>query len=290
MKKLIWTSAILSILASCQKEASVEIPPSGQIIPNLQLMELESARISKDNPTLEGVELGLNQTPINITVNNTVKYKSDEPIFNYTSTVWDAKTKTVTVDGKTESTLQVSPIDKTKNYVLLGKKNGTEKFKFVLDQFHFHTESEHAIQGKREWMEVHMVHIDKMDINNPTDDKYLVIGVMIKKGAPNSAMESLIKTLPTNGAPVEVKDFNTMDFIPTNKNLFYQYYGSLTTPSAGDANPDEYKEGLTWILFKGFKTVSQSQFDKYKSVYTEHNARPIQALNNRIIYEHVGSK
>jgi len=58
-----------------------------------------------------------------------------------------------------------------------GKLRPSENSKFELKQFHFHTPSEHAIDGKREAMEAHFVHAKE-------GGDLLVLGVLMRLAAP----------------------------------------------------------------------------------------------------------
>ena len=60
---------------------------------------------------------------------------------------------------------------------------------YHLKQFHFHTPSEHTVNGKHAPMEIHLVH--------QSDDQSLaVIGVLVQEGKHNSNFDQLIKYLP----------------------------------------------------------------------------------------------
>lgn len=56
--------------------------------------------------------------------------------------------------------------------------------RFELQQFHFHSPSEHTVGGKYFPMEVHLVHQDQ-------NDNYLVVGLLFEEGARNEIMDML---------------------------------------------------------------------------------------------------
>ena len=60
---------------------------------------------------------------------------------------------------------------------------------FELLQFHFHTPSEHAINGERFAAEMHLVHKD-------ASGNLAVIGVMIKPGKENLALREVLPHMP----------------------------------------------------------------------------------------------
>jgi len=139
-------------------------------------------------------------------------------------------------------------------------------------QFHFHTPSEHLIQGKAYPMEVHLVH-------KCEDEKLLVIGVMIREGKEHQMIGDIWKVMPEKAgesAEVDVK-IHAKYLLPENRS-YYTYPGSLTTPPC--------TEGVTWIVMKNSIEMSKEQISKFKSVY-DMNSRPVQPLNNRVIKEAV---
>jgi carbonic anhydrase len=105
---------------------------------------------------------------------------------------------------------------------------------YELKQFHFHSPSEHLIDGEEFPMEIHMVH------QNDAGD-YAVIGLLVEEGVHNEIMDELPSFRAERGlGPREVPvDFN--ELIPNRKEYFY-YNGSLTTPPC--------TEGVTWIIIK----------------------------------------
>lgn len=81
--------------------------------------------------------------------------------------------------------------------------------KLELLQFHFHTPSEHALNGKRFAMEAHLVH------REVGTDNLTVLGVMIMrgKGAPsNPCLRKALDLAPEKGGKVGV---SSEHFIPS---------------------------------------------------------------------------
>ena len=75
---------------------------------------------------------------------------------------------------------------------------------FELLQFHFHAPSEHTVKGEFYDMEMHLVHKN-------SKDQLAVVGVMLKKGAPNNIIQVLWDNIPA-----EVNKENTVDGISVN--------------------------------------------------------------------------
>jgi carbonic anhydrase len=60
---------------------------------------------------------------------------------------------------------------------------------FDLKQFHFHTPSEHIVDGKHLPLEMHWVH-------QSSDGSFGVIGLLFEEGEPNENFEKIIQHLP----------------------------------------------------------------------------------------------
>jgi len=141
--------------------------------------------------------------------------------------------------------------------------------KFNLLQFHFHTPSENAINGKRFDMELHFVH--------QNDEGALgVVAVMIEEGDENAAAKIIWDKLPKHaGGPQTYADtiIDAASFLPDDR-TYYRFMGSLTTPPCS--------EGVHWHVMKAPIAFSKAQIDNFKSLFSM-NARPLQKQNNRLI-------
>ncbi|KAL4355000.1 hypothetical protein GQ457_06G009000 [Hibiscus cannabinus] len=148
--------------------------------------------------------------------------------------------------------------------------NGTE---YALQQAHWHSPSEHTINGISLAMELHMVH------QNKQNKKMAVIGVLYNYGAPNDFLSKLTNDLATMVDQVVRKEVGVIDpnaMIKMGSNKYYTYMGSLTVPPC--------TEGVTWILNKEVGSVSKDQAHALRVAvhdYAEQNARPVQPLNDR---------
>ncbi|HWW05198.1 carbonic anhydrase family protein [Collimonas sp.] len=150
--------------------------------------------------------------------------------------------------------------------------NDTVNFKgqtYKLDQFHFHTPSEHTIDGKSYSMELHLV-------NKSNDGKITVVGIFIKEGKENQALESAFADLPARqtwtGRQAKV-DITAL--IPNDKKAL-AYSGSLTTPPCS--------EMVNWIVLEQPIEMSKQQIAAFKAIFHD-NHRPLQKLNHRDIDE-----
>jgi len=151
------------------------------------------------------------------------------------------------------------------------KGAGTLKFQgreYQLLQFHFHTPSEHKIDGKAREMEAHFVHKSEQG-------QLAVIGVMINAGKENAALKKVWDNMPHDVTEVGVEgaSINAADILPAGKH--YQHYiGSLTTPPCS--------EGVRWIVLNDPIEMSRAQIDAFKAIIS-HNARPVQPMHERFL-------
>lgn len=141
---------------------------------------------------------------------------------------------------------------------------------YKLLQFHFHTESEHTIDGESFPLELHLVHADAAG-------NLMVATVFIEEGAANPAFDQLIANLPslTNTPTTVAGPFNPEGLLPTDRSI-YAYSGSLTTPPGS--------EGVSFAMFKTAVELSASQIQAIETALGLENNRPVQPLNNRVIF------
>jgi carbonic anhydrase len=141
---------------------------------------------------------------------------------------------------------------------------------YELLQFHFHTPSEEAVNGKRTAMVAHFVHKNAAG-------QLGVIGVLIQPGKTNAAYAPVFSHLPRKGERVTVDDLqlNLGDLLPTSK-AYFKYAGSLTTPPCS--------EGVNWMVLKEPVRLGAEQIKAFRRIFNA-NARPIQPSHGRVIQE-----
>ncbi|PSR95204.1 Alpha carbonic anhydrase [Actinidia chinensis var. chinensis] len=147
--------------------------------------------------------------------------------------------------------------------------NGTQ---YVLKQCHWHTPSEHTINGERFDLEFHMVHESE-------SKKIAVIGIMYNIGQPDSFLSEISEHLAAIVDSEEEKRFvGIVDpkQIKIGSRRYYRYIGSLTIPPCS--------QNVVWTIVRKVRTVSEEQVKLLRdAVQDEHdtNARPIQPINTR---------
>ncbi len=137
--------------------------------------------------------------------------------------------------------------------------------RFELVQFHFHSPSEHVIDGKPAPMEVHFVH-------RSAEGKLAVVGVMLAQGTAASACAPVLTALP---APAEKKtvEVDLPAMLPKDHRHF-TYSGSLTTPPCS--------EDVQWIVMLRPDQVSKAEIDGFRARYPR-DARPLQPSKGRTV-------
>ncbi|KAI3913502.1 hypothetical protein MKW98_003981 [Papaver atlanticum] len=148
---------------------------------------------------------------------------------------------------------------------------------YALDQVHWHSPSEHTINGERYALELHMVH------KNLRLRKVAVVAVLYRicAGCENSFLSMLEDAIRDISAGTE-KKVSVGLVNPNDINVgcreYYRYKGSLTTPPCS--------EGVIWTIKKQVMTVSKEQVISLRRAAHDGegcNARPLQAINNRHI-------
>jgi len=147
--------------------------------------------------------------------------------------------------------------------------------RYVFDQFHFHTPSEHTDvdtrdpNGRRTAMELHVV--------NYTADrkKAAAIAVLIEEdpmAEDPAAYQTLLDVLPQNGGLVRKtgKKIDLYGLLPKNRAQFYTYVGSLTTPNC-DPN-------VRFFVLKDRVRLTPARIDQLRKLFQAQtppgNSRP----------------
>ena len=205
------------------------------------------------DPAFQTCKVGKHQSPIDIT--KTEKAKLDAIEFHY-----HASPLKVTDNGRS---LQVTYAPGS--FITVGGHQ------YNLMQFHFHHPSEERIHGKNRAMAAHLVHSD-------ADGKLAVVAVLLETGSPNGTIQSVWDNLPKEKNAVHAVDdvsVNASDLLPPDHG-YYTFTGSLTTPPCS--------EDVTWFVLKAPVTISSAELETFARLYPL-NARPVQALNGRVVKE-----
>lgn len=191
---------------------------------------------------------GKAQAPLNITGPFERTQTSLAPSYKMGALSVTHNGHTIQVKGTADSKLRID----SKPYELL--------------QFHFHRPSEEQIDGKPMAMVIHFVH--KNDEGN-----LAVLGVLVKEGNENPGIQTIWSNMPTQEGTNEPDGvrINPGNLLPREKD-FWSYQGSLTTPPC--------TEGVRFFILKTPINMSREQIAQFPF---KKNARPVQALNGRLI-------
>lgn len=150
---------------------------------------------------------------------------------------------------------------------------------YTLMQMHWHSPSEHRIDGVQYPAELHLVH-------KAADGNASVISVLYQYGRPDPIVNKLMKSLELLGkevgsghedaeVPVRPMDFK---HIGRKSTKYYRYIGSFTTPPC--------TENVIWSILGKVRSISKEQVIALKAplkIIYKNNARPVQPLNRRRI-------
>jgi len=150
---------------------------------------------------------------------------------------------------------------------------------FLLHEFHFHTPSEHWIDGRGYEMEIHLVH--------KHGEQILVAALLVTAGKANEALEPIIGHFPVYQVPelrkMTLDDKKVEDAVEPQK-LYprdltsLRYTGSPTTPPCDKV--------YRFLVLEKPVEASAEQIQKFAHYVPGGNNRPIQPRDGRTIYRH----
>lgn len=208
--------------------------------------------------TLPGLDHGLLQSPINIVT------KDLKDGMHKVSTYYRSSKETVAYLGHTVQ-VEYDP----------GSVVKFDGERYDFKQFHFHTPSEHHIDGITYPLEMHLVHTCSMQEEHKDKPHYLVISIIFKEGAENKFLDDFLSEVPEEEGEVfqfPDKFLDVGDLLDDKVDDFYYYLGSLTTPP--------FTESVNWSILKKIYEASPEQIKKL-NLLEGNNARHIQAVHGR---------
>ncbi len=143
----------------------------------------------------------------------------------------------------------------------------TRRAVYHLAQFHFHSPSEHTVDGKAFPLEAHFVHQSE-------SGNFAVVGVLFEEGAPNPNLESIIAHFPAAKGETRHEPSVELDLgihLPVSP-LVYSYRGSFTTPPC--------TENVEWFVLKAAASASREQLAAF-ATRLQGNNRPVQSPQGR---------
>lgn len=139
---------------------------------------------------------------------------------------------------------------------------------YEMETIHFHSPSEHTVDGNGFALEAHLVH-------RADDGELAVVAVFIAEGVTEQGfLRTVFRYLPpTEGGAVNILGV-TIDptyCLPVKGTYFY-YNGSLTVPPCN--------EGVKWVVMAEPLVATAAQIERFTTLYSG-NSRPVQPLNDR---------
>jgi carbonic anhydrase len=261
----------MSVLISCNQTANNETAeesstPEPEPPQNTSVRPVHWSYETSDGPAVWGdlspayalCGEGQSQSPINI---EHTEVAGEAPFkIDYGSSslriVFNQHVEDIVDNGHT---IQIN-VDEGSTFTIGGKV-------YELKQFHFHTPSEHTIDGQHFPLEMHFVH--------QSEDKSLaVLGVLIQEGDEDPNFAGIVNNLPQTKGESKHLENETLQLhlhVPQDHGAYY-YSGSLTTPPCS--------EEVQWLVMRSHPSMSSEQIEAVASVISPNN-RPVQALNSR---------
>ncbi|XP_047043853.1 alpha carbonic anhydrase 7-like [Lolium rigidum] len=220
----------------------------------------------KLSPDYKACGEGKAQSPIDIVTANAVP----NPSLDNLTRVYAPTDATLTNNGKDISMTfddleghSVAP-----GTILVCNPDGTMKA-FGLKMIHWHSPSEHTIDGQRFPLELHLVHASE-------DGHLAVIGILYKIGDHDAFYDQLedklreLKTVHRVAAGVvELKS------LQKRTGSYFRYMGSLTTPPC--------TENVIWNILGKVREISAEQLQLLTAPLPHKDNRPPQPLNGRTV-------
>ena len=224
--------------------------------------EVAPPRVPSENPApavevMPGLDHGLLQSPVNI-ITNSAEDERHEIAFNLhhaEASYLENKGTTVELDFPKGSSITFD-----------GKE-------YRLKQLHFHTPSEHQVDGVIFPMEMHVV--NTIEPKTPDDlPQYLVLSFLYKMGDPDPIITSFLDQVPTKVGKEELEagEVALADYEAELDYSYYHYRGSLTTPP--------YTETVEWLVVQKIHEASPEQIRRLHGIEGD-NARMVQPLYGR---------
>lgn len=205
----------------------------------------------------------MNQSPINIESTHSIEGNIAEPEFHYPTNL---NVKVVNTGSPDHHAAIKAKLENEEAYLTY------DGVRYNLLQFHWHSLSEHTLDGEHFPMEVHFVHQKEgaADLND-----LLVVGVWYELGEGCDDLNKLFAHFPIDEEHYEKVDGIDINHLFPEGHKNFQYEGSLTTPP--------FTESVHWIVMSQPVGVTEQQLTAFQELFPEGNTRAVQAINRRYI-------
>lgn len=243
--------------------SDIATPAKGPPAPFAYYGPRGAPRWGRLSPQYSACSKGKIQSPININRNETVHNKNLKPLIReYKPANATLVTSVCNIGVQYEGDCGVLTMD-SKNY--------------TLKKMHWHSPSEHRINGVRYPLELHLVHMGE-------NNAYSVVAILYQYGSPDPFIAKLKASLDklTNEVKAGEQDahipLGILDtkLVGKRTRKYYRYMGSFTTPPC--------TENVVWHILGKDRTVTKEQVEALKAplgIAYKVNERPLQPLNGR---------
>ncbi|MEJ3747307.1 carbonic anhydrase family protein [Actinomycetes bacterium KLBMP 9797] len=142
--------------------------------------------------------------------------------------------------------------------------------RYDLHSVHWHTPSEHSIDGRYFAMEQHMRH-------DGPGGRILVLATFLeeREGGDDGLFGTLMRDLPAGDEPSRPLEFDARHLLPHSLGS-YQYQGSLTTAP--------FRDGIQWVVLAEPLAVAPESVDRFVAAFPRGNTRAVQPRYDRAIH------
>ena len=268
MKQIFYVILLATLLTTaCNTDKRANIRKILQDNRQTEELEAQFFDVSKENKqgvALPGLDHGLIQSPINV----------------LTKTVANVDSRTINVRYKDEVNAITNMGHTVQLYFAKGSTISAHGKTFQFKQMHFHTPSEHQLDGMTFPMEMHIVNTAEDEKNGRIE--YLVVSILFKMGDENKFISDFRDLIPEEidsvhniqSGRVRLSDLLMVTRKDKSEEGLYFYKGSLTTPP--------YSESVNWYIDKHIYEASPEQIQTIKRI-EGNNARQIQEIHERVI-------
>lgn len=215
------------------------------------------------NPNFSACSLGKSQSPINIVKSEVILNRNLKPL----ESDYNPTNATLVDNGFNVGIRFGSNV----GFLKLEGKN------YTLKQMHWHSPSEHRINGEQFAAELHLVHF-------ADDGNISVVAILYRDGKADplvSRIQDKFNTLTKeaqagDAQPLVVIGPYSTKMMRKHTRKYYRYLGSLTTPPC--------TQNVIWNVLGRIRSISVEQVADLKGPLGKpfkRNCRPIQPLNGR---------
>ncbi|KAK1420773.1 hypothetical protein QVD17_22628 [Tagetes erecta] len=219
------------------------------------------------SPTYSACSHGKFQSPVNIVKSNCVHDRSLKPL----DIEYNAAVNATLVDNLFNVQMKY---DGNAGVLRMNGKN------YSLVQMHWHSPSEHLLNGVRYAAELHLVH-------KAVDGEMSVIAILYHYGHPDPLLSKIhsklaelkkMANLSSHEQAQVAMGIVTTKQIRKHTRKYYRYVGSFSTPPC--------TEGVIWNILGKVRSISRDQVEALEAplvVGCKRNSRPAQPLHGRHI-------